>query len=356
MKEIITELLRDSVTAPSPDNFQPWRFEVRDNEILVYKVPARMNHLLDYDEHVLILTQGMLLENIVIAASRYGLDAEVQVFPDAGVHDLVAIVGLKPDVGIKTHPLYDVLKKRCSNRKPYRKEKIADSILNELGETVKEFDGIEMQFITGQDQIKKLGKAVSAIDQILCENKNLHAALFKHITWSIKEEQQTHQGLSLDSLELNGGEKMMFKAIKNWSVMNALNKLGFPGIIRAQNAARYGSAACSVIISIRNETRADYLNAGRFTERFWLRANDKGLSLHPVVGVIYCTQKVDHEGFSLFNSAHAKLLKSSYQVLDEIAASNGKTNKQVVFFFRMGYAKPTAYQSTRKEPEIEFLS
>lgn len=354
MKEEIIQLLNDSNTAPSPDNFQPWRFVVRGSDVEVYKVPGKVNRLLDCNEHVLILTNGMLVENISIAASHYGFRTDIKTFPDASSPDLVARVSLQKDPAVKQDPLYDFLRTRCTNRKMYKKEKISAEVLNELSSILKDFPGMELQFITEQKDIKEIGKAVSAIDKIMCENKELHHALFQHITWSIKEEQQTHVGLSLDSMELNGAEKQLFKAIKNWPVINTLNKIGFSNVIRSQNAAQYGSAGCSAVISTRNDGAQDYLQAGRFVQRFWLIATRLKLSLHPIVGVIYCSQKVKYDKPNIFSESHSSMLTENYGILDSIATAHGKTNKHIVFYFRMGYAKPTAYQSTRKEPEIAF--
>jgi len=354
MKEEIVQLLNDSVTAPSPDNFQPWKFSVTGNVIDIYKVPQLVNKLLDFKEHVLILTNGMIVENIEIAASKYGYQCSTVVFPDPAQPDLVARISLMKDPGARLNPLYAFLKTRCTNRKLYKKDKISPEILAALTTLLKDFPGVEVQYVNEQEQIKKIGKAVSAIDKIMCENKELHHALFQHITWSIAEEQQTHQGLSLDSMELNAAEKQLFKVIKNWPAINALNKIGFSGVIRSQNATQYGSAGCSAIISIRNDSNSDYLNAGRFVQRFWLKATELKLSLHPIVGLIYCNQKVTHENPSIFSEAHAKLLNENYSVLDSIAATMGKTNSHIVFYFRMGYAKPTLYQSTRKKAEIFF--
>src|SRR5687767_6504034 len=109
MKEDIEKILDDSVTAPSPDNYQPWRFEVRGNIVYVFKVPGRVNALLDCHEHVLLLTSGMLLETLAIAASARGYSATIRYFPDAGRPDCVAAVALEPS-GIAPDPLFAFLR------------------------------------------------------------------------------------------------------------------------------------------------------------------------------------------------------------------------------------------------------
>jgi hypothetical protein len=351
MRDIIVRILNESCTAPSPDNFQPWRFEVTGMEIKVFKVPGKVNHLLDFDEHVLLLTEGMVIENIVIAASAEQIRCAVTYFPDGEKPDCVARIVLSKDDSLHPDPLAAFLHQRCTNRKMYSKQKISVPVLQELESTLNDYPGLTLTITSDTKQIKDLGKAVSAIDQVMFENKRLHDSLFEHITWSKEEEQRTHVGLSLDSMEFKAAEKLLFKGLKNWSLVNALNMTGFSRFVRFKNSMQYGSAAASALVSARKGDRTDYLDAGRFVQRFWLKATRAGLSLHPIVGVIYCSQKVDGENNDLFASNHKELLRDSYDVLQEVAGSG---DSPVVFFCRLGYAKKTSYQSTRKPAEIIF--
>ena len=354
MNDIISRILNDSITAPSPDNFQPWRFEVAENEISVFKVPGKVNHLLDCNDHVLILTNGMLIENIVIAASNYGYRPDLTFFPDKSISDLVAKVHLTREPNIISDPLYHFLKTRCTNRKLYSKRNIPAEIISDLKTTQNGFPELGLQIITDQHQIKALGSAVSTIDKIMFENKELHDSLFAHITWSKQEEQKSNEGLNLDSMEFNFAEKLLFRTLKNWTVVRFLNMFGFSNFVRFKNSKQYSSASASVIVSAKQGSLIDYMNAGRFVQRFWLKATEHNLSLHPIVGVIYCYQKVTEEKSGLFSVAHSKLLEDNYQLLHSISATPNNANSPVVFYFRMGYAKKTSYQSSRKKAEIKF--
>jgi len=354
MKEIIVKILNESVTAPSPDNFQPWRFEVKDNEIRVFKVSSKVNHLLDFNEHVLMLTLGMLIENIRIAATHYSLSSAIHLFPVESNPELIAHVVLQKNDSIMEDGLYDLISRRQTNRKPYTKQQITTEIIDELLSSQNEFDGIELKIITDHNQVRRLGKEVSLIDQIIFENQELHDSLFTHITWSKEDDNKMKQGLVLDAMEFNAMEKLLFKALKNWKLVSFLNIFGFSKFIRFKNSGQYSSAAASMVVGIQNNSPTDYITAGRFVERLWLRLTHHQIDLHPIVGVLYCYQKVKGEASSLFSHAHSQALESSYGKIKMIAEENGMKNKSIVFYSRIGYAKPPSHKSQRKPAEIKF--
>ncbi len=355
MKEIISQILNESITAPSPDNFQPWRFEVRNREIAVFKVPGKVNHLLDCKEHVLLLSNGMLLENIVIAASHHGYQCEVSYLPDPSRHDLIANIVLRKVPNAEEDKLYHYLKLRCTNRKSYKKEKISSETISDLLGVQNDFPGVELQVLTNQNDIKTLGKAVSTIDKIMFENKELHDSLFAHITWSKKEELQSKQGLALPAMEFNPMEILLFKGLKSWSLVKFLNHFYFSDFVRYKNSRQYASAAAVFMVSIKNNSEIDYLNSGRAVERFWLKATESGLSLHPIVGLLYCYQKVKENLNDVFSDDQAKLLEVNFKKLESIAFANGMTFQNIVFFSRLGTASLPSHKSLRKNAEIDFM-
>ena len=355
MKEIILQILNDSITAPSPDNFQPWRFEVRNNELAVFKVPGKVNQLLDCKEHVLLLTNGMLIENIVIAATHHGYRSELTLMPDPSKPDLVAKILLHRDSGINEDPLYPFLTLRSTNRKLYKKEKLSPEISAALLTIQHPYPGVELQLIEHQDDIKSLGKAVSAIDKIMFENKKLHDSLFAHMTTS-KKEMLTKQGLVLDAMEFNPAEKLLFSWLTNWRVVKLFNFFGFSSFVRFKNSKQYGSAAAAFLVGVKNNSETDYLIAGRAVERCWLKATEGGLSFHPIVGVLYCYQKVKENLNDVFSEDQATLLEESYKKIESIATANGMTGNHLVFFSRVGHATPPSHKSLRKNADVDFLN
>ena len=78
--------------------------------------------------------------------------------------------------------------------------------------------------------------------------------------------------------------------------------------------------------------------------------------MHPIVGVLYCYQKVKENLNDVFSEAEAKLLEESYKKIESIAVANGMTSQHIVFFSRVGYADVPSHKSLRKNADIDFLT
>ena len=122
MREVIKKILNTAVWAPSGDNSQPWRFEVRDRIIDVFCLPEKDNPIFNYRNRGTYLANGALIENIVIAASHEGYATEVKIFPDSANPKHIAQIELTSS-DPKAEPLYNYILKRASNRKFYQKNK-----------------------------------------------------------------------------------------------------------------------------------------------------------------------------------------------------------------------------------------
>lgn len=65
--EDIKKILEAAVQAPSGDNSQPWRFEIRDRdgEIRIFNIPERDKSLYNYGQMASCVAHGALIENNV---------------------------------------------------------------------------------------------------------------------------------------------------------------------------------------------------------------------------------------------------------------------------------------------------
>ena len=93
-EEKLTFLLNYAILAPSSHNSQPWKFNVTNDEILVFADKSRWLQVADADQRELYISLGCALENLIIAADHFGYNCSVAYFP--GEKDLVAKVVLQP--------------------------------------------------------------------------------------------------------------------------------------------------------------------------------------------------------------------------------------------------------------------
>ena len=184
------------------------------------------------------------------------------------------------------------------------------------------------------------------------EYKNLHDFLFEHIVWNEKEKREKKSGLYIKTLELGGPQKIIFKLVKNFTILKFLNKfIKISKKVAKKNAEIYASSSAIVAISVNEDKNKDYVNTGRMMQRLWLTATHLGLSAHPSTGVILLAQRI-HAGdaFKLSNN-HVSIIEKAYAEIKNIFGIENDTIKMIL---RIGDGgKPSAY-SSRLEPEIIF--
>src|SRR3989338_5351391 len=125
MRDDIQKIIADGVLAPSGENCQPWKFEVKNNQICVFNVPEADTYLYNYNQKGSYVAHGALLENISISALKHRYRANITLFSDNNEPDLVAIVTLDNNES-SDDALYPYLKQRCTNRKDYNGQKLTE--------------------------------------------------------------------------------------------------------------------------------------------------------------------------------------------------------------------------------------
>ena len=91
-KEIINYIVELGTWAPSADNVQPWKFSWDGTKLMLLKDVEKANFFYDVNNESTHLTFGALMENISIAASHFGLNAEFNLFPSGYYSDIISEV------------------------------------------------------------------------------------------------------------------------------------------------------------------------------------------------------------------------------------------------------------------------
>jgi nitroreductase len=115
-------LLRYAVLAPSSHNSQPWRFRVGEGRVEVRLDRTRWLRVADADQRELHISVGCALENLLIAAERFGFRTDVHYFPRAEDPDLAATVDLQRPGSVSAFrpaELFDAIPRRHTNHRRY---------------------------------------------------------------------------------------------------------------------------------------------------------------------------------------------------------------------------------------------
>lgn len=350
LREAIQKILEIAVCAPSGDNSQPWEFRVYGNEIHVFNIPGKDTSLYNFENRGSYLAHGALVENISIASQTFGFSAKIIPFPSALLPEQTAIVVLS-EASAHQDQLFPYIKKRVTNRKPYKKVPLEARYENELIETARHFSKDSLCLVQDRERIEALARIVSLNERLILENKPIHDFLFSMIRWTPADE-VANPGLYIKTFELPAPAKLFFKIMKSWSRSQVLAKLGFPSFLAAQTTKLYSACSALGVVLIDEENKESFFTAGRIFQRLWLVATKNGLSIQPITALPYLDQRISHGQGQELSPVHRGLIRVANEKIRNLFQISNKT---VAMLFRIGYGEDPSAQSLKMPPRISFL-
>lgn len=353
MNENIKKILEVAVNAPSGENSQPWRFEIKENNIYIFNLSDRDQSLYNFGQRGSLVAHGALIENISIIAPIFGFSVKIDLLPDNKNPNLIAIINLdelSPGQK-KEESLYSCIIKRVTNRKLYKNTPLSNDQFRYLKNVENEIGEGEIIFIQDFEKMKDIASACSVNEQVMFGNKFIHNFFFEHINWTEKEELEKRLGFYIKTLELPLPVQIALKLFKHWPIMNFFNKLGLNKIIAKGNAVNYSNASAMVAFVIKNNTPQDFIIIGRLMQRLWLKITEIGLSAQPMAGMLFFIQAINGGEANKFSSFQIELIKNAYKRVKNIFDVDNKT---LVMILRVGYGGEPSARSSKKPPEIIF--
>jgi hypothetical protein len=113
----IQELVRNSNSAPSPDNCQPWKFEWDSQTLSILHLPSRAFHSLNPHYLISHLTLGCLLEAISLSASKLGFKTHIDLTDFSETEGACWARVQFSELGTPCDPLFYALENRTTDRR-----------------------------------------------------------------------------------------------------------------------------------------------------------------------------------------------------------------------------------------------
>jgi hypothetical protein len=339
----IQKILEAAIRAPSGENCQPWEFAVSEDEIGIFNVPERDPSLFNARQRASMVAHGALIENIMIASSALGFDAQLTLFPETTNSDYIATVALHAaEPG--DEPLYQYIKERNTNRKQYKPVALTPEQKAVLAGRAGWLHTGEVRLVETKHEKHIICDAISLNDSIAFVNPHIHRFFFDHIRWDKREARERGDGLDIRTLEISPFQSIGFRLLKNWSLVTALNKVGLSkGIaLKAKNLCR--SASAIGILMVEGDSRENYLSGGRLLQRVWLEAARMGLSFHPMAGIAFLMQRVIRGETEDLAQQHIRRLEIANEKIRSIFKLKNET---IVMIFRVGQGDPPSSRSER---------
>lgn len=347
-KEHIETILRTGVQAPSGDNAQPWRFEVRSDVIDLYLVPGKDYSPYNFRERGSFFANGAVIENVVVAASGRGYAAKVALFPTGDKTHVARITlsaGKGPADSLAVH-----IERRATNRKPYQSGPLSSEHKEALLAAARGMAGGTLTLVEDPKAVARFAKVVSLSDRLIFEEKMIHDAIFYAIRWTEQEEEE-RKGLYVKTMELPPPARALFRMLRSWPVLRVMNVIGISRFIAMQSAKGYAASSAIGMVTIPNDANTNFVEAGRLFERLWLTATKLGVSIQPVTALAYLDQKFIAGEADDLTPDHGMQVHIAQKV---IAGLFGNPAGTVAMMFRMGYGDAPSARSKKAEPAITY--
>lgn len=277
--EARAEILRYASLAPSGHNAQPWRVTVEEPDRWTLSLdPERLLPEVDPENREAMLSLGHFVENLVLAAGSMGLEADVEVLAEERHDREVARIHLT--AGTPTDDPLRRLFLRRTLRSGYSPEELSRSdvdvllgLLDEAGTYVprgsREADWIE------EAEVEAMRK------QTWHDPSQKELSDWVHLDRSRARRRQ--DGLTPETMETSWfARQYMYLFMDEDTVMT--ESFREKGIEAAARQVREGAGW--IVVTSPDDRPVSLLDAGRRTQRMWLRCRGRDVAVHPMSQVL----------------------------------------------------------------------
>lgn len=269
VEERARHILGYAILAPSTHNSQPWAFAVDGDEVWVYADESRALSVAGPDGRELALSVGCAVENLVVAAERFGLRTRVAYVDDpadaTAVDALchVATVRLGPDEPSADPALCDAIRTRRTNHRPFEDRPVPAAVRERFADCPCGSD-VGLAFVDDPERRRAIAGLQARADERQFENRAYRAELVEWVG---------RGALGGNWLAARIGEA-------------AVRHLDLGDREGRKDSRLVESAPLLVLVTGARDDRRTRLDAGRTFERVALAAEDAGLAVHPISQIL----------------------------------------------------------------------
>lgn len=333
-------VLESAILAPSADNHHRIRFQLVDNTIRVHYIQAELPPQGGYKRVLALLSLGAVSENLTIAASRFGIQAETVLFPDPAQPDWILQIRLQPDQAV-VDPLWQVIPLRHTNRQiRFRGPKMAAAERSELDAAAHIYPACKLVWLDQPAQRRQALRLMHRAETERFHNRILHEELFSAIRFDVGWHAACPEGLPPGALGVEPPLRAFFALLRHWPIMRLANLLGAHHMLGLRSCDLPCRLAPHLgLLAVKNTDSQSVFDAGRSFQRVWLSATNQGRVLQPMpASALYALDGARADGVPA--------------ELQRVLAEGWEASLAGVIplmLFRMGKAKPPPIVAGRRE-------
>jgi nitroreductase len=262
--------------APSGGNCQPWHFVRRGDRFEVHHVRDRSESLLDADGFAGLVSVGMAVEGMALAAAEQGRCLHMEATGAASDHvaTLTFTDGAAPD------PLHAQLGARFTDRRLPERVPVPGAVEAALRRHLP--PGLHLELVTDAAALDELGHHIGAVDRVRFLHPDLHREMWDEVRWSDADAQARPDGISLAEMAVGPGDEPVLRLLRRPDVAAFLRRTGGGDRLGDLAEKWVASAAAVGLFSSDTTDPGALLTAGRHIHRVWLEAVAQGFAIQPI--------------------------------------------------------------------------
>lgn len=334
--------------APSGDNTQPWRFEIRGEQTFrIHGSDTRDWCVYDLEGRASQIAIGALMENISIAASLEGLNAMFAVRDDAPETAPQIDVDLSSGDAelFPIDPLGAFIRHRVTQRRPFSTRPLERHHRDLLEASVG--PGYRVVWLEKDDEKRAMARLLFRNAHIRLTIPEAYEVHKRIIEWDadFSEDRIPDRAIGLDK----GNLSAMRWAMQSWDRVKFLNRYAagtvLPRVLLDLIPGQRCAAHFFLVADSAPQDLDDFLAGGRAMQRLWLTASSLGLQYQPeMTPLIFSNYVRDGLGFTGDPAAS----KNARRLRDDLISLIGtEVLDSTVFMGRVGYGPEPTSRSIR---------
>ena len=310
-----------ALRAPSGANEQPWTWSTSGPNLWLEGRSRFGESLLNYRDLATHLSVGAATENLVLRAHQLDLSVKL-VLPAESAS--TARVGFRffrageAPVGAESHgfdTLASAIGERHTNRRRTTGGPLENEALQALARTAASVSGSELLFVSDRPAVAEVADIAARAERIRMLHPAGHGDMVREIRWTLEEAESTRDGIDLRTVDLSATELAGLKMLRSPGVPALLKSWrGGRGLEKLTKSSLLAASAVG-LLTMRRQTLAGRIEAGRALERVWLTATRLGISLQPHTASVFLFARAfgggarDFDGETLgeLHGLHARL-------------------------------------------------
>lgn len=360
------QLLLDAQTVPTGDNCQPWVFAWQnESTLLIYCDHARAKHYFNIHNFATMMSLGMLIEVLRVAAGyqRYDIKYEVtDAYTLLESDNFWCKIDFSPFSAIaeknyeRTAELYKFLSIRYTDRRVFKAAALDKKIVTNLSSESNDLVHSKFKFCSQID------------DQFLNYFKNCEKVLVKKpeplrdisywLRMSLAEAKEKRDGIYWPQLSLNYIEAFVFSLFCRWPRLpQYLWYFGFGFKTKKFIGDRVTGSSGLYCVTTQDLSKDSLIDCGRRALRVWLECTKLNLAVQPLTlyGLFATLVSFSKEPQD-FTNQERNFFKEGLVVIQK--AFHMSHDEYPLWLFRVGISpKPTSdLRSLRRDPKMLLTS